>query len=152
MAIRGISFKIPQEKNSNIEDLLEGINVRAMFWYNVESQNEVWSVPQYTDFFKKEYYDGADFYQQIKVPHKVIFLKLQAYLREGKFVEIHKYEEFLTSHCVLLLLIYDCENVEIYSKDEALTRAICNTAHRNGYSEITLITDDNDGRRKMDIL
>ena len=52
MAIRGISFKIPQEKINNIEELLEGINVRAMFWYNVESQNEVWSVPQYTDFFK----------------------------------------------------------------------------------------------------
>lgn len=152
MAIRGVSFKIPQEKTNIIYELLEEINVRAMFWYNVESQNEVWSIPQYTDFFTKEYYDGDEFCRQIKAPHKVVFLKLQAYLRKEEFAEIHEYEEFLAGDCVLLLLICDCENVEIYSKDEELTKAICSTARRNGYSGITLITDDNDGRRKTDIL
>lgn len=79
MNIRGVSFRVPQGRNDILQEILDGINVQTLFWYNVESQNEVWSVPHYKDFFKEEYYSGQDFYEQIKLPHLVIFLKLQAY-------------------------------------------------------------------------
>ena len=149
MNIRGVSFRVPQGRNDILQEILDGINVQTLFWYNVESQNEVWSVPHYKDFFKEEYYSGQDFYEQIKLPHLVIFLKLQAYSEEEPYADIHTYDEFIKSSCLLLVLIYDCESVEIFSKDERITRSLFDNAHRKGFSETTLITDENDGRTKM---
>ena len=60
MNIRGVSFRVPQGRNDILQEILDGINVQTLFWYNVESQNEVWSVPQYEEFFQKEYYAGHD--------------------------------------------------------------------------------------------
>ena len=62
------------------------------------------------------------------------------------------YDEFIKSSCLLLVLIYDCESVEIFSKDERITRSLFDNARRKGFSETALITDENDGRTKMDIL
>lgn len=152
MTIRGVSFRVPQGRNDILQEILDGINVQTLFWYNVESQNEVWSVPHYKDFFKEEYYSGQDFYEQIKLPHLVIFLKLQAYSEEEPYADIHTYDEFIKSSCLLLVLIYDCESVEIFSKDERITRSLFDNARRKGFSETALITDENDGRTKMDIL
>lgn len=152
MNIRGVSFRVPQGRNDLLQEILDGINVQTLFWYNVESQNEVWSVPKYDDFFKKEYYDGQDFYEQIKLPHLVVFLKLQAYLKEGTYSSIHTYDEFIKSGCLLLVLIYDCDSVEIFSKDECITKSLFDNACRKGFLETALITDENDGRTKMDIL
>ena len=53
MNIRGVSFRVPQGRNDILQEILDGINVQTLFWYNVESQNEVWSVPHYKDFFKE---------------------------------------------------------------------------------------------------
>ena len=85
------------------------------------------------DFFKEEYYSGQDFYEQIKLPHLVIFLKLQAYSEEEPYADIHTYDEFIKSSCLLLVLIYDCESVEIFSKDERITRSLFDNARRKGF-------------------
>ena len=82
----------------------------------------------------------------------MIFLKLQAYSEEEPYADIHTYDEFIKSSCLLLVLIYDCESVEIFSKVERITRSLFDNARRKGFSETTLITDENDGRTKMDIL
>lgn len=55
MNIRGVSFRVPQGRNDLLQEILDGINIQTLFWYNVVSQNEVWSIPQYEDFFEKEY-------------------------------------------------------------------------------------------------
>ena len=75
MNIRGVSFRVPQGRNDILQEILDGINVQTLFWYNVESQNEVWSVPHYKDFFREEYYSGQDFYEQIKLPHQPLWLQ-----------------------------------------------------------------------------
>lgn len=152
MSIKGVSFRVPQGRTDLLQEILDGIDVQMLFWYNVESQNEVWSIPQYEDFFRKEHYDGVSFYEQIRQPHLVVFLKLQAYLKEEKYVNIHTYDEFTKSSCLFLLLIYDCEFVEIFSKDVSITKILFDNACSKGFLETVLITDENDGRTKMDIL
>lgn len=149
---RGVSFVVPQRSTNLLETIFEGVNIQTMYWYNVESQNEVWSMPPQKDFFEKEIYTGDCFFKQISMPHFIIFLKLQAYANEEKFEDIHTYEDFLRSNCILLLLIYDCENVEVFTKDDNLTETIMKNAQRNGFLEIELITCENDGRVKMDVL
>lgn len=58
MNIRGVSFRVPQGRNDILQAILDGINVQTLFWYNVESQNEVWSVPHYKDFLRKSITPG----------------------------------------------------------------------------------------------
>ena len=50
-----------------------------------------------------------------------------------------------------LILINDCEFLEIFMKDEALIKDVYQNALSSGY-HATYITDDNDGRTKMNVL
>lgn len=153
MNIRGVSFKVPQGRNDLLQEILDGIDVQSLCWYNVESQNEAWSIPEENEaLFRKERYDGTEFYEQIQQPHFVLFLKLEAYPPGEKCPDIHTYEEYLKSSCLLLMLIYDCEYVEIFSKDAVITNTLFDNAARKGFSEIVLISDENDGRIRMDIM
>ena len=153
MNIRGVSFRVPQGRNDLLQEILDGIDVQALCWYNVESQNETWSIPEENAaFFRKERYDGAEFSRVIHQPHFVLFLKLEAYPPVENCPDMHTYEEFLKSSCLLLMLIYDCEYVEIFSKDAVITKTLFDNAGRKGFSEIVLITDENDGRTRMDIM
>lgn len=152
MIIRGVSFQVPQGGKYLLKEVLDCTSVQTLFWYNVESQNEVWSIPENKEFFDKEYYDGSSFYEQIKLPHFVVFLKLQAYSKDEEYTDIHTYDEFLRSSCSMLVLIYDCEFVEIFSKSETLTEVLLDNAYKKGFLDVGLITDENDGRTVLDIL
>lgn len=52
----------------------------------------------------------------------------------------------------MLVLIYDCEFVEIFSKSETLTEVLLDNAYKKGFLDVGLITDENDGRTVLDIL
>ena len=60
---------------------------------------------------------------------------------------MHTYDDFLNGDCQLVLLIYDCEFVEIYVKYKAIVRALYENALSNKYTEVEYITDSNDARR-----
>lgn len=151
--IRGVSFRVPQGRNDLLQEILDGIDIQTFCWYNVESQNEAWSNPEENEaLFRKERYNGAEFSRVIQRPHFVVFLKLEAYPPGENCPDIHSYEEFLKSSCLLLMLIYDCEFVEIFAKDAHTTNTLLENAHRKGFLEIALITDENDGRTRMDIM
>ena len=153
MGIRGVSFRVPQGRNDLLQEILDGIDIQTFCWYNVESQNEAWSNPEENEaLFRKERYNGAEFSRVIQRPHFVVFLKLEAYPPGENCPDIHSYEEFLKSSCLLLMLIYDCEFVEIFAKDAHTTNPLLENAHRKGFLEIALITDENDGRTRMDIM
>lgn len=152
MNIKGISFQIRQGETDSLQKILDGINVDKLFWYNINSQNEVWSLDKKDVFFKNEYYSGKNFYNQIKQPHHIIFLKLQAYCTEEICKNIETYNNFMTSNCVLLLLIYDCEFVEIYAKDPTMIQTFYKSALKYDFRNIAFITAENDGRTRMNIL
>lgn len=152
--IRGVTFKIPQKKDNILWKILNCIDVQKYDWYNIESQNESWSYVNDLEeryFLEENYYDGGSFSQEIFEEHYIIALKLQAYLVGMDFFEIHTYEEFQKSTCQILLLIYDCEFVEIYAKEQNVIIAIYDNAQNNNFIEIEYITDANDGRKIMDI-
>ena len=80
------------------------------------------------------------------------FLKIQGYLKECDIKNIHTYKEFVDSNCNIIILIYDCEFVEIYSKNESTSILLFRRAKALGYKSCGYITDDNDSRTKMDVL
>lgn len=151
--IRGISFQITQDRNSKaLFSILKCINVEKYKWYYIENQSEVWSYPSEEDFFKSDFYDGKDFNHLIEFNHYIVFLKLQAYCETEKIRYIHTYKEFEESNCQLLLLIHDCEFVEIFIKSANEINALYQNAKKLHFSNIQYITDCNDHRTKMDIL
>ncbi|MCL2503926.1 MAG: DUF2691 family protein [Coriobacteriia bacterium] len=149
--VRGVSFKIPQATLNATSDLLwqvlKCIDVEKYCWYSIQDQNEAWAnFLEGTYAFEEDCYDGKSFLQEITSEHYIIFLKLQAYFEDGGFSEVHTYEDFQSSDCQLLFLIYDCGFIDIYAKDETVIRAIYENAASNGYTEIRYITEGNDWR------
>ena len=132
--------------------ILKCINVEKYCWHNILSQNEVWANHRGGISFEKAYYDGKAFLQSIIADHFIIFLKLQAYFENDKFFDIHTYEDFQNSNCQLLLLVWDCEYVDVYIKDRSVAQSIYENALANDYLEVKYITESNDSRIKMDIV
>lgn len=152
--IRGIALEITKKLENLLEIVLEGINVLEYSWYNIESQKEAWSLTAYgeKEFLEHSLYRGGEFKSHISKKHFIIFLKLEAYLEDTKNFDIHTYREFQNSDCKILILIYDCKNIEIYVKDGEVLQSIYESIEGKDCCEIEFITDDNDGRTLFDVI
>ena len=91
--IRGVHFKIPQKMDNIIFNILCCLNVESYYWFKISSQTEVWGEQIEEDFFEKEFYKGDEFLNIIKNKHRIIFLKIQGYLKECdiKNMSLHQY-------------------------------------------------------------
>lgn len=84
--------------------------------------------------------------------HFIVFLKLLAFNKNRRFFNIQTYEEFQNSDCQLLILIYDCQQVEVYAKSQKEIQTIYQNAINNKYIDVTYITNENNKRTQMNIL
>lgn len=118
--VRGVSFKVEKKEDRILEEILKGINVLDYNWYNIESQMEAWCFEDEgeTEFLADTYYSGKELLKDISKNHYVIFLKLEAYPKKTYDFDQHTLEEFQSSECKILLLIYDCRYVEIFAKEK----------------------------------
>lgn len=149
--IRGVSFEIPQKATNTLWNIFQTVNIEQFYWYVVQAQTEVWDKPVGNDFFTQEVYFGDEFSKRIQEDHFIVFLKLQAYSHLEKFKNITTYKTFEQSDCQVLVLIYDCSFVEVYTKEQIVTETIYWNAVRMDYKNPAYITDQNDSRTKMDI-
>lgn len=143
--LRGISF-LKENGRGRLCEIFDGIDVTDFNWYYVDDESEVWTDKENEEYFDKKYYNGKEFSRCIDKNGYVIFLKLQAYLGDAKTENITSYEEYVKSNCQIIVLIYDCEYVEIYCKDTELIKAVFEQAQRMNYRDVELITDKNDCR------
>lgn len=150
--LRGVSFEIPKICTNILWKILGEISPESFCWYVDQNQTEVWTADWESDFFKKYLYSGDEFCKQIRLDHNVIFLKIQAYQKEHGCQHIKCFEEFRNSDCEILLLIYDCAYVEVYSKRDNYTIQLYNTACRKRFQHVAYITDLNDSRNSFNIL
>lgn len=151
--IRGVRFIAKQSFDSKtLYQMLKCLPIEKYTWHNFLAQNEVWLDRNNTQVLTESVYNGEEFIKCIDINCYVIFLKLQAYLGDYSFSNIHSYEEFLKSDCSLLVLICDCDFVDIYVKDIKDANALYEHALKNKYSDISYITDENDTRYKMDVM
>lgn len=150
--IRGVSFIINRKVPNLLKVILECTESKNYYWFNIQSQDEVWNETQDNVFFEQDNYDSKSFHSLIQKKHFIVFVKLQGYCDNNTFSNIHTFEEFWNSSCQLLLLIYDCKNVDIYIKDQSLIQKIYDCAIAYEFEEICFITDNTDSRTKMDVL
>ena len=150
--IRGVEFEIPQKTTDSLWKILNCIKIDAYHWKVVENQEEVWSENGDKEFFDIMEMNGKDFAKKIQLNHFIVFVKLQAYYSDGKFQDISTYNDFINGDCQLLLLVSDCEYVEIYCKDEEHSKVIYHHALLQNYKNVKYITDKNDSRITMNVL
>ncbi len=149
--IRGIIFEIPNRIGTTLYDMLSPLGIDSLNWYVEESQSEVLDGQSQEDFFTKCSYSGAEFEKLIQTEHYLIFLKLYGY-QGNSFDIVHSYEEFRRSNCRLLILINDCEFVEVYATYPEDIIKLQECVEKNKYHLIRYITDENDKRVKLDVL
>lgn len=150
--VRGVEFEILQKTADTLWEMLNCINIETYKWYIIDSQEEVWNEEQNEDFFTTQDLSGKDFAEKIHSNHYIVFLKLQAYLTDGVFSDVQTYDEFLKGDCKILVLVNDCEYVEIYCKDRTISEVIYNHAISKKYKNVKYITNDNDHRTIMNVL
>lgn len=153
--VRGIEFRIPQERKKILWEILNCIDVSKYDWYNIQNQKEIYSDIDDSDeeqILNQLYYEGNSFKNAILRSQNIIFIKLEAYKAKTEKISILTYDEFKNSTCQILLLIYDCEFVEIFAKEQNVIDSLYENAENKGFLELDYITDANDQRTLMNVL
>lgn len=153
--VRGLSFQVYAEDVDDIlYKILESIPAEKYHWFNDLKQTEGWYCTARGDaepFLNRMYYTGKELLTEFRKRYMVIFLKLSAYLDED-YKEIHTYEEFYESKCEFIILAYDCNFFEIYSKNHCIIQNIYDSVRTIKSSNIQYILDTNDERKVLDVL
>ena len=148
----GIAFHISQENSSMLWKVLACLPLHQYTWYPASEQIEAWNTKTKERLFVQDHYTGKAFLQNISVPQYLIFLKLQAYFPQDPLENIHTWEQWETSSCQLLLLLYDCEHVEVYAKDASQINAIYQSCSKHQISSVEFIQKETTRRTAMDVL
>lgn len=156
MNICGISFVIPQNKPYVLKEMFQNISLNNYTWINAKEQEEIF--PQSDDglpinkiFLGKDVLNGDEFQTLIQNPHFVLFVKLLAFPSNKELKEIETYSDYLMSNCEMVVLIYDCEYVEIYTRSLEIINTITNNCVQYGYTKIELISEETRSRDNMNV-
>lgn len=82
----------------------------------------------------------------------ILSLILQSFPRNAQIVEITTYDVFLQSDCNFLMLIYDHCYIDIYGKVDHWLLQVAENAKSEGAINITVKTNETDGRYFLDVV
>lgn len=150
--IKGIRFEISSDSKKSFFEIFATQAIEEYHWHIIHDQTEVWDSSFENNFFKSDVYIGSDLKRFIQNDQLVIFVKMQAYCTPTLPINISTFEEFIKSDCCLILLLYDCKYVEIYSKNEQISKDLFRTAILNNFINVDYITRENDQRTSLDII
>ena len=152
--IYSISFRInPTMSQTILLEIFDGTPIENYFWINVTSQNEVWeSIESGGSRLTEKFYRGSDFKSALALSHYIIFLKMQAYRSPVEYNNISTFDDFIDSNCELMILVYDCYNVEIYCKDYSVFSKIEKNIRLKNFDKISVFDYKSFGRTGLNIL
>ena len=133
-------------------ELFDIMDAQNCDWYIPDGQCETWSSDLISAFFTRDVYSGRELLSMFRRPCFCIFLKLQAYPHKTKYADLRTYHEYVRSDCRHIVLVSDCDHIEVYSKAADCLEKI--HAHFTGKKPMTVefITDSSDQRTSFDIL
>jgi len=156
--IRGISFKILDQWDKNLENILAGIEIEKYDWkvyfHLAYFKNEKVLYERYTSLdrpiIEDREYEGDTFRKLVNnIDYLLVALDMKVYYPGSEGKDVETYEEYLESDCQMAVLCCDWYYYEIYAKDREITDRIKKNCEANGYENIQYITDENDGRTRM---
>lgn len=139
----GIEFKIPNVWGTVLNDILDGIKLEDLI-FKLGYEEVFLSNNEF--LFKEDIYFGLEFSKLIKnKKYYTVFLNLKLYDKNTNYDDdIENYNDFLNSNCKLILIITDCEYVEIYSKDIKYLNIIKENAIKYNFSNVVDINKSED--------
>ncbi|MED2706607.1 DUF2691 family protein [Bacillus toyonensis] len=150
---RGISFEIPTKKYSgkSLADILHPIPCDIYKWHigyeEIHIDGNAGSCEPF--FGDNETIDGNELKRLVNgETYLAIFAELKAFPKNAIVSEIATYNDFVSSECEIIVLMYDCYYIEIYCKDTKLIENICDYVKQQGYTDIEY-KDENDPRTGM---
>lgn len=139
----GIRFKIPNEYNCFLKQILENINTQNGVWF-IKTDDIIKSDGIY--LFAKESYKDKEFKSIIgDNNYYLIFADVECYFNHN-FTDIYNYQDFLNSDCYLLIIIVDNVFVDIYAKSKDIINKLKENAMKYNFSDIKIISDLKDKR------
>lgn len=142
-------FKLRNTTDNVLLDILGCINIENYCWYNIESETQVWDKTYKNDLLTSNYYNGEILLKFISSKHFAMFIKFQAYFKDGTFTDISTYDDFKNSDCQVMFLLHDCDFVEVYAKEKEIIDKFYKRALKLNCEEIEYKTDKNDIRTRM---
>jgi hypothetical protein len=146
--MRGIEIITKREFAPKALSLLLDMDIDKYIWHMPDKQ----IINYETDpTFANQIKSGYDIKNIIEAVEKremlVILINLRAFLIGSAITEPQDYNEFLKSKCFLVYLVYDCDYIEIYCKDDGYLDTVYNKYKDHpDIKSIKYKTDQNDGR------
>ena len=140
--LRGVSFKIPNQYGKYLKDILNLVEQKELEKCLIV-QSEVYD-KKMRNLLHCGIYHFTDLLEKVEESY-INYLNLQIWgeipLKQLK--EVSNYQDFITSACIIVILIYDCEFVEIYSKNPDVLLTKCQKRYGDNCAGIY---KDNDSR------
>ena len=152
IAVRGITFEIPNRYGKQLWDILKDIDLSRWDWqigsgesYIVENDSLT------TDLFGTMIsLSGKELVKRIsEYDYYLIFVDLKAFTNLEFGMKVETYDDFLKSNCQFVLLVIDSTYVTIYSKDKALIHTLHTQTIAAKYENVEYSTDENDDRTTL---
>ncbi|WP_339278926.1 DUF2691 family protein [Paenibacillus sp. FSL W8-1187] len=152
---RGISFEIPNEYGRHLLELLKPFPIEQFDWYAGGEESYITDGSQPIEPLfsgEKVGLDGASLKRMLENSFQyLIFLNMKAFPKGKHVFDVATYEDFLTSHCQLAILVIDSVYVTVYGKEMEQVEELYQIGVRNGYSNVRFLTDENDSRTVLSV-
>lgn len=152
IAMRGITFEIPNRYGKQLLDILKDIDLSRWDWQIGGGESYIVE----NDSLTKELFGtmtsltGKELVKRISEnDYYLIFVDLKAFPNLDSGLKVETYDNFLKSDCQFVLLVVDSSYVTIYSKDDALIHTLHDQAIAAKYKNIEYSTDENDDRIRL---
>lgn len=143
--MQGLLFEIKNEFGKQLADILVDIAEPSWCWSINLGESHKMETPDTNFLSSNAIMDGETFLNEISTgKYYLIFADLKAFPTREDVVEVKNYEDFLNSSCQLALLIIDSVYVSLVLKEQRIVHKFFERAEALGYSNIKLLTDEND--------
>lgn len=151
---RGITFEIPNQHGNFLADILRPISLEDYDWHigDEESYRVVKNELDEPLFqHAPKVINGSEMKKLLQnSKNYLIFADIKGFRKNSASSKIETYEEFLTSECMIVLLIADCTSTTIYCKDKALLEKLYENANGQ-FEQVSYILDDEDPRERLSV-
>lgn len=152
--MRGITFKLKNEYNNFLFKIFSNIEVGDFVW--VIGNNEIIYKDKENNLnvsiFDEAIMNGQDFLRNIEAgDYYLVYADIKAFNNLSKITNVTKYDDFVNSYCEIALFCTDTIYVELYCKDKIILNKIIENCHQFRFSDIQILTKQNDSRREFSV-
>ncbi|MCR3758134.1 DUF2691 family protein [Clostridium felsineum] len=142
----GISFEIPNNYGSYLSDILEPLSYSDYQWLIDDDEIHLMRNNEFTNEFlfnESRILSGKELYNVSKSnTYYMVFVTLRAFYKNVAIERVLNYSEFLKSDCKIIIGVYDCSEVMIWSKDTELIVRIYDYTLSKGFKKVEYISEE----------